>query len=236
MRFFTFFIFLFGLSTIGQESARSIQKYEITVSAAKCKYERGYAFLKEFVLYKGDQKLQTVPLAHDPTATLKNLTSGHYQIKYKTIYNKWGTVNFELGNEKKVDIKLCMDTLDYAQNTNILLIDQLNENETLELLYHSQGCFHQDKENVKFTKKKGQFIVEYNDLKKTLTKKQAQFLREFEIELRSNLGTGCTTTDRYSLYIDKPGNFDEMYSQNDGSCSWNGFSNLLDLLKLEKKS
>jgi hypothetical protein len=121
-------------------------------------------------------------------------------------------------------------------------LSKLQENDTLSLSFHSQGCFHSTvyklliiKENnqlraelyqpawqVEATKKKARKNTDILISQNTLTEKQQQDFIKFENEL-ANLKSdlGCTTTDAYELK--------SKYGQtqkSDGSCSWRGFYSL----------
>lgn len=225
---------IFFSSCVKKESNAKTGKLEVV--PVYCKYDINENHLSsDFKLFKkGGNKVEikvtdknVIPGTNK--SVISNLEYGDYYIEFKTIYNQKETVKFEINQSQIKTIKLCFDHLDYESNKNILFLDELKNGDSFIIFHQSQGCFHFVEDKIEIIKYKNAFFAKYKGTKYTLTKSQIKTLKEFEIELRSNHGDGCTTVDTYTIY-----NHREGYTMSDGSCQWRGFSNLISLLKLKK--
>ncbi|MDX1651321.1 MAG: hypothetical protein R3277_02440 [Brumimicrobium sp.] len=107
------------------------------------------------------------------------------------------------------------------------IIEQLNDNESFEIIMESNGCFHSTTDKLSIKKKKGVYTAIKGKRKKTLGEKDLAEIRDFEIKLRTfdEKMNVCTTTDTYLL---KYRSYEFKYV--DGTCAWNGMSHLIEKL------
>lgn len=201
-----------------------------------CKYKfaenHKFPILRDYILYKGSKE---IPALQKNELFFNDLSFGDYHIEYTTIYNERKQIDFKI-NESVKEVYYCVDAIAYEKDQNILLIDELKTNETLQLHYKIRGCFHGGKEDLKITKTETTYILSYVNKNYTLSEKQIQLFREFEIELYKNHSSICSTIGTYTIGIlANNKNFERFkaYKIVDGSCVWRGFPNLIALLNLE---
>ncbi len=220
-------IFLLSCSDVKQKNDG-----ELRVTINFCKYINSrHKTLEKITLLKGNLDFKSFNFNREEELVIPNLNYGIYKIKYKSIYNKYEYIDFEINNNLQQTISICLDKINYKENNNILLIDEMKVGEVLIFDFASQGCFHSGKEEIKLIKNKDNIIATYNESEVKLTDSQYKLFREFEIELRSNHTGWCSTKDKYRIYNEQT---NEIYSVNDETCKWSGFRNLIKLLELEK--
>ncbi len=203
---------------------------ELLVKIDYCKYENRHAFLRKFKLLKEGVEIRNIEVDHKKKIRIPNLSFGNYVVQYKSIYNRLESLKFTIDKIQKKEVTLCVDKFDYSTNKNLLLIDQMKVNDVLNIVFETTGCFHSSESELKIKKNVSGFLMLFKEEEMKLSHKQFQLLREFEIELRSNHSSGCSTSDRYSMFNER--SYDE-YAIQDNSCQWNGFSNLFELLKIK---
>lgn len=223
MKKLLFLILVLFLQCTNKES-----KSTITLKAEYCKYigEKS-RFSDSITLYRNDAIVDGYHFPDSEKIELSKLKYGNYTIKYRTLFNQYVSTNFTINDDKDKIIEVCFDKISYDTNRNILLLDNLKNNEKLYYTLESQGCFHSLKKEIILEKKENLISLTYNKETKILSDKELNFIREFEIELRSNHIGWCSTKDRYSIYNDKT---NEVFFMNDESCQWNGFYHLIKLL------
>jgi len=225
MRYFIVFILMLLLSC---KHKKGKETGSLEVLTKYCKYKKGYKFdiSSTCKLFKNGVEIQS---SEKSKLIFQNLSFGEYYIEYTTIYNERKRLDFKI-NETMKNIHYCVDTISYGNDQNILLIDELKTNEKLLLQYNVIGCFHGDNKKLEIKRTVTDYVLSYLDKKYTLSKKQLQLFREFEIELYKNHSNLCSTIDTYHIGIFKS---EKIFTINDGSCKWSGFPNLIELLKLE---
>ena len=193
-----------------------------------CKYEPEYKFPISGTckLFKNTEEVKS---SEKNKLIFKDLPFDDYYIEYTTIYNERKRLDFKM-NEMIKNIHFCVDNISYDNDQNILLIDELKTNQKLILKYDVAGCFHSINKELEITKTETTYIVSYLDKNYTLSEKQIQLFREFEIELYKNHSNECSTVDTYHIGIIK---FGRVFTINDGSCAWRGFPRLIKLLNLQ---
>jgi len=171
---------------------------------------------------------------------IKNAPIGEYKVHFKNYFGQAIQENITLSNDSINYIRLCADSLLGAkQNT----LENLAENDSISVYFHTQGCFHAYAKKITVTRENEKLIARYYDVgwkyvKKnrimtleftneklsktvTMTKMQEDAFTRFENELlHVNLG-GCTTVDTYEM---KARNLS--IKKKDGSCTWLGFQYL----------
>lgn len=197
-----------------------------------CKYpDSKNHSLKEVTLFKDEIEFKKIQFNLEREIKVSKIPYGNYKIRYKSIYNKYEYINIIISSNEQKLINICVDKIDYSNNNNILLLNEMKTGETLSFSLESQGCFHNLKKEIKVKKNHNNFSATFNDSTVELSHLQLKLFREFEIELRSNHIGWCSTNDKYYIYNE---NSREIYIINDESCQWRGFENLIKLLDLKK--
>jgi hypothetical protein len=229
MRYFIvlLLIFLFNCDHKNEETGT----LKIVPTYCKYKFKENYKFPipREYVLFSASKE---IPALLEDEFLFENLPFGDYYIEYITIYNQRKRLKFKMDETFK-EICYCTDAVLYDDDKNILFIDELKTDETLLLQQKTRGCFHRGKEELKITKTETAYILSYLDKNYTLSKSQVQLFREFEIELYKNHSDRCSTIDTYHIGFIRNSRNLKSYAIIDGSCAWNGFSNLIQLLNFE---
>ncbi|WP_264558951.1 hypothetical protein [Flavobacterium sp. N2270] len=218
---------------------KNVQKNgRLEIISAFCKYDNQvHPSSVKLKLFKKGKSISEIKLNDKNKVpgtanfTVSNLEYGDYYIEYKTIYNQKNVVEFEINQSDLKSVELCMDYLDYKSNKNILLLDELQNGEALNVVVNEMACFGGWKDTMIISRKRNQLIVEYGEMKHTLTPSQIKLLREFEIELRCNHKPGCSNIDTYWIHNQQT---HEECVVTEESCEWYGFKNLIKLLKLKK--
>ena len=154
--------------------------------------------------------------------SIKNLNPGNYSLEYKNIYGQ--TCSKKLVIEKKsIKIEICTD--EFLDDGKTTYFDEI-KNDTLNFEYHSSGCFHLTKEEIKFYNENEHTIAKIKNEKgeiktKKLSnneKKQVSLFFRQLLNIENGMG-GCTTVDSYILSMKNKKDLLIV----DGSCDWNGF-------------
>ena len=226
MKYLIFLLII--LSSCSQKNEKDKQFGKLNISFDYCKYSNEHPFLKEVKIFNKKELFKTVDLKKGKDEL--ELPIGIYNLKYKSIYNIINNVEVTIVNKREQNVILCIDKINYENNNNVISIDELNNNEILEYYFQSSGCFHSNEDKLIIAKNKsGELNVKYKDTVFTVSKEQHQLIREYEIELRCNHSSGCSTIDTYGVYNKQSY---ELYTVKDESCEWRGFNNLLKKLEL----
>ena len=213
---------------------------QIEIVPTYCKYDNDIHFsqnqLKLFKKEKNNTEIRITEKNSIPGTDnfkVSDLEYGDYYIEYTTIYNQKNIVQFNVDKSDLKKVEFCVDFLDYKSNKNILLIDELKNGEDLVLEFFHQGCFSTYEKPVIFTLSKtgNKIVAEYEGEKYPLTETKVGLFREFEIELKSNHGGGCSSEDTYALYNRKSYG---TYEVKDSGCQWRGFNNLIKVITGKK--
>ena len=234
MRFLTIILILTFVSC-----NKNVQKNgRLEIISAFCKYDNQvHPSSVKLKLFKKGKSISEIKLNDKNKVpgtanfTVSDLEYGDYYIEYKTIYNQKNVVEFEINQSDLKSVELCMDYLDYKSNKNILLLDELKNDETLNVIVDEKSCFGGWHDTIFISRERNQIVTKYRGIKYTLTPSQLQILREFEIELKSNHRIGYSTIDTYWIHNQQT---HEECALTDESGEWNGFQNLIKLLNLKK--
>ncbi|UUC44893.1 hypothetical protein [Flavobacterium cerinum] len=163
-----------------------------------------------------------------------NLPDGKYYITYKTYFDWKRTNSFLLFNKVIYNLDFCIDEVNVKpiENHN-LAIDLMKNGESLEIIHNYSGCFNSGKEKIVIERINNKFFLNYNTIRRKLTKREIDFIRTYEIEL-INLDTyeEYKICMAYSQNIIRYGEHQYDYAE---SCpKWNGFTQLTEKLKLVK--
>lgn len=131
--------------------------------------------------------------------------------------------------------KLSLIELLYCGDEIHLLNDHftsaINAQDTLQIKYLSNGCFHYIEQSISLYKEGNNYIATLKDEKETLkyqiNKESIVYIRKIITELEIiNNNFGCTTIDEYNIKING-----QSTKYSDGSCEWKGFMRLKMRLK-----
>ena len=222
--------FLFLLISCNKELPKNGR---IEIIPTYCKYDNEIHFssnkFKLFLKGENDTEIKLTEENNIPgtsNSKVSNLEYGNYYIQYVTIYNHKNITYFKVNQSNLKKVEICFDYLDYKENKNVLMIDELKNGDTLTLNFFHEGCFDTFDKAVELNivKNDEKITIDFNNKEYKLTNSQIKLLREFEIELRSNHRAGCTSIDKYTLWNR---NSYTTYEESDGSCEWYGFKNLI---------
>ena len=211
---------------------RQKQTGQLKIILDYCKYSNEHPSVAKIAIFKDGNPFKEIDFIHKEEVTT-SLPFGKYTIRYKSIYNILEKTNVVVNSTKQRLISLCIDKINYNDNRNTLLLDELKVGESLGYFFESIGCFHSDKGTLIVIKNKdNKYMAVLNNLKFTVSKEQYTFIREFEIELRCNHVDGCSTIDSYEI-VNR--NNPDIFLIRDASCAWRGFDNLIKKLNLKEK-
>jgi len=118
-------------------------------------------------------------------------------------------------------------------NDTISIINTMEICETVSIKHQSNGCFGSSKDSIEIIKTESDYLLVYGKNEYHITSKKIKLLINFEDELHQNHNGGCSTIDSYEILNE---NTNEFYTTNDSTCSWHGFTKLIEKLKLKKTS
>jgi hypothetical protein len=216
----------------GCHTDKKLEIGKLSVRGQYCKYPNNNFLVLPVKLFKNDTFVKSDTIKFSREAKFENLPYGKYTVKFKTIYNRKDSIEFEI-ESKNQEITLCIDTIDYRLTKSDLLIDKLKPNESLKIDFETFGCFHFEKSRLEITRKDDQYLAKLDKNESVLSNAQLELIREFEIELQEIQTGWCTTSDTYNLTIK---GYSESMKLIDKSCSWRGFNNLLEKLGFKKNN
>ena len=214
----------------------------IKLSTGDCRTNEAYSWRADTILFykvpEDTVMFKVIPRQYrEFPIKLENIPVTEYKVVFKNNFKQLVVKQIRLTDQETNVIILCPDTLlDYSQNT----LSKLQDNDTISINFHSQGCFHMTVSKILISKHGDKYLANLYDVnwryvtkkKKTtmqyrgdsllktvtLTKQNIQDFNRFENELNFVNDGGCTTTDWYDIkssYLNK--------KATDGSCSWDGF-------------
>ncbi len=198
----------------------------LEVNIKKCKTDEP-AHLFGFKLFRNDSLIKVITTGIESKHILKDLKYGSYKIEYVSMFKKTEYTTIELSKRKTYTVDLCIDDINYESEAYQPLINQLNEGEHYSINITTEGCYHRSEQELTIRKASGQYYMTYNGKDKLLSKDDIKAIEHFEIELNYMEPYGCTSVDYYVLKYNN-----REVRINDGSCSWNGLSNLKQKLNL----
>ena len=231
-------LILFSVTTFGQTQKTTT----IKLSTGDCRKNEGYSLRADTILFyklpEDTLTFKVIPSQYRQfPIKLDNIPVAEYKLTFKNNFKQLVIKNIRLTDQETNSIILCPDNLlDYPQNT----LSKLQNEDTIAINFHSQGCFHTKVSKILIIKQGDKYLARLYDVnwsyvtkKKrtkmvnrgdslvktvTMTNQNIQDFIRFENELNFVNDGGCTTTDWYEIkssYINK--------KATDGSCSWNGF-------------
>lgn len=155
--------------------------------------------------------------------SIKNLKPGNYTLEYKNIYGQTCSEKVSLKNKNVTNVELCTDN--FIDTKEPTYFDEI-KNDTLTLEFHSSGCFHMTKKEIKFYRQDENIIVKTQDDKGVIKTKtlNGNLISQVSLFFRKltnieNGMAGCTTVDSYILRMKSKKDLLIV----DGSCDWRGF-------------
>lgn len=231
-------LILFSATTFGQTQKTTT----IKLSTGDCKKNEAYSWRADSILfYKLPEDtliFKVIPRQYRQfPIKLDNIPVAEYKLKFKNNFKQLVIKNIRLTDQETNSIILCPDNLlDYPQNT----LSKLQDQDTIAINFHSQGCFHTTVSKILISKQGDRYLARLYDVnwgyvtkKKrtirvnrgdsliksvTMTTQNIEDFNRFENEINFVNDGGCTTTDWYDIkskYLN--------IKATDGSCSWNGF-------------
>jgi len=215
-------------SSQGMKSSTGQPYASLRIEIKNCRQSqiKRYPSLKDSLLVvKNDipfQKLDGLNTLH----TLRDLDTGVYTIHYRSVYGNEEKTAIHIIAFKPYNTTVWADSLVYAKETTIPIIDQLRDNDFYTIIMVSDGCFSAAHDTLTIRKIKDKYraiwksnIPKFISHSFNLTPKQLETIRKFELELNyMNNEDDCTTIDTYTINYQAT-----TKTIVDGSCSWRGY-------------
>tara|TARA_R110000744_G_scaffold338601_1_gene443832 strand:- start:377 stop:697 length:321 start_codon:yes stop_codon:yes gene_type:complete len=106
------------------------------------------------------------------------------------------------------------------------MVGSLQHGEQFTIEITSLGCFSGKRQTIQIINNEGIITANLNSSTKVLATFDIEELIRFELQLRELQIGGCSTVDKYVL-----SNVNETFVTNDGTCSWQGYKQLLALFE-----
>jgi hypothetical protein len=197
--------------------------YSISGSIKNCEKKEWLYGAKPFMLYNEDKSInRKIDLEVDSYFNCDNLPKGTYYIEYENFFEQIIKKKIEIIDRDK-NIQICFD--EFADTKIPTLISNLKANDKLTISFSSNGCFHNLKERVIFSRKNKEIFGEYISGKKKkvvkINTKKFNYLVLFEKKVKQiqKVAGMCTTSDSYTFIL----NGKEKFKAEDGGCEWDGF-------------
>ncbi|WP_131725389.1 hypothetical protein [Chryseobacterium sp. Leaf180] len=190
--------------------------------------------LSELVIYKNGIFFKKIinkdGLFLDSPIKLDSIEKGNYEFEFYNLFGEKTKKQFQIENKKKIDtIAIFPDEFAFEKYSNKSIIKNLKNN-SVEIKYNSQGCFHQISDSIKISNKNENYFILHKNVEKQIDKKQLENLIKFESQLYAIPSDGlCTTIENYSINFNN-----ETKEIRNENCVWSGWSNLEDEI-LNKK-
>ncbi|MFT3796576.1 hypothetical protein [Flavobacterium sp.] len=218
MKYVILFLFVFCKSFSQNDSNFVIEG--ITLNCEKNNYDSRERYVK---LKANNEIIQENIKQRFGEFKIKNLKKGEYTFEFTNIFGQIITKNIVV-NEKITKVELC--TEEFVDTNQKTILENLTQNDTLEISITSSGCFHFEKEKIKYYYKSQKLIAEYfNNQKKekriTLNerKREQLILLEKKIIAINNSMGGCTSSTQYVFIL----NGKAIQNVVDSSCDWDGY-------------
>lgn len=111
------------------------------------------------------------------------------------------------------------------QDSEPALVELLQNGESYSIEITSVGCFGGTRQTITLSKVFDTIRARWQENYKELTENDVSVFIAFEKQLRKLKMGGCSTVDTYIL---RYGN--ETFQTSDGTCSWNGYRQILNIL------
>ncbi|WP_379965582.1 hypothetical protein [Epilithonimonas sp. UC225_85] len=193
-----------------------------------------FAELNKLVVKK-DNKIFKTFLPKDINPYLGNplkidsLEKGIYQFEYDDLFGRKQIKIYVAKNRKEVDTLIINpDYIDTSKQIENSIIKKLKDNQII-FNFESKGCFHMTSDSIIVQNKNNKFFLINKGKTKELNQEEIDILIQFESELYSiPQEKSCTTTEFYKIkFKNKTQEFIN------GNCSWNGWYNLKEDLKIK---
>lgn len=219
MKYFIFFIWfaaanLFSSFAFGQKASLEIRAYDSRTESIPRYYSSIWIF-------------KNGKICNDSNATFTAdeefgwLDTGLYQIKYKTYFNTFNTVQVHIKEYKKYIVDL---NLNYIDSNKIIfkpIIYTLKPNESYQIIMESKGCFHGIKDTLIIKNENHMYTAFFRSKQKILSGNELIMIAQFEHELKNidSKNCKCTTIESYTLLYNK-----YQKTITDDCCQWNGYN------------
>lgn len=212
-------LLLIGISANSQTfSVKGIQKY--------CETDREDSRERYLSVVQNDSVIVENVKTIFGEFEIKGLKEGFYTFIFTNIFGQIVSQKTKIlknGNP----ITICVDA--FQETNEKTLFSELKNEDKLIIDYSLSGCSHFHTEKMKFYYEKGKLIAELYITKKLIERKKLdlkslEYLIGFEKkvkQMKNNIG-GCTTFELYTFSLNNKSEF----SVDDGSCDWNGYSEL----------
>ncbi|MRI00431.1 hypothetical protein GH721_07770 [Kriegella sp. EG-1] len=87
----------------------------------------------------------------------------------------------------------------HKNTSEIPIIDRMLISDSLDITFHSAGCFNNTTKTISIIKNDSNFIAVFNNTEIILNPSKVEALRNFENQLKTTQPTGCSTIDTYIL-------------------------------------
>lgn len=228
------YAFLFLLFIIGKSFCQDDKNFSVYGSLIDCK--KDYSFFSKsdtLILKQNDIVLKSVVLKNE-FFEFHNLKKGEYTLSYKNVFKQWNETKIQV-NDNILSLELCIEK--FIDTNSKTLLEDLTSNDKLELSIVSAGCFHFEKEKIKFYYKRNRLVADYylnNNRKKRIILNENDlnsfilFERMLILKKAEENNTFCTSSSTYIIEL----NDEERFNFSDNSCSWDGFDYIKNIFKL----
>lgn len=223
--------FIFSFVSIG-----CTKKYSTLILEIKNQKKSSGNFpeLNELIVKKDNKIFKTFlpkelsPFIENPLK-IDSIEKGTYQFEYYDLFGRKQIKTYEANNRKDIDTLIINpDYIDISKQIENSVLRKLKDKQMI-LKYESKGCFHSISDSIIVENKNNKFFFTNNGKIRELNKNELNKLIQFESELYSIPKEGnCTTVENYKLTFKK-----KTKEFINGNCSWSGWYNLKDDLKIK---
>lgn len=224
--FLSIFLFLIG--------CKEYKFSKLVIKIDNANKNSGNLPLSELSVYKNGMLFKKIinkdGLFLDSPIKLDSIEKGNYEFEYYNLFGEKTKKQFIIKNEKEIDtIAIFPDQFAFEKYSYKSIIKNLKNN-SVEIKYNSQGCFHKISDSIKISNKNGNYFILHKNVEKQIDKKQLENLIKFESQLYAIPSDGLfTSIENYSIKFDN-----KTKEIRNGSCVWSGWRNLEDEI-LNKK-
>lgn len=159
---------------------------------------------------------------------IDSLTNGMYKFVYENFLNQKMQKTIEITEDKTYSISIHPDYSKYTRFIEKSFVKGLKENQKVEFIFESLGCFHSLESKVQINKNEGEYYFKTRGIEKRLSQKEVDAVIKMECELNLLQPGGCTTKDHYTIKFG-----DQKKEYFDRTCAWHGWKNLFKQINLK---
>lgn len=219
--------FFFGLSIKAHSQSKL---HKLTIEANPHDFGMSHEYWNQIKLVSKDTVIKVYFPRGLGQLKIDSIPSGSYAVKSMSVFNH--TITDSIKFDKRISQNIQFyDQDNYYQilNKKSQFYENMQDTDTLVILFSETGCFHSDFGKMQFIRIGNSWIAQlYNPLTGELIEQ-----RKIQIDEFSNVGIlerymnqsrdsyECTTVGYYSLQYKR-----KINRHIDGSCSWDGFRKL----------